>query len=84
MAKALYLKGLTPKEIASQLNLPSARIIYHWADVGEWREQIKVVNIEDAIARRIALLTDREKNTWRTGRTGPPDRSPRQIISAEK
>ncbi|ENL7332376.1 terminase family protein [Escherichia albertii] len=63
MAKALYLKGLTPKEIASQLNLPSARIIYHWADVGEWREQIKVVNIEDAIARRIALLTDREKKT---------------------
>ena len=63
MAKALYLKGLTPKEIAAQLNLPSARIIYHWADVGEWRDQMKVVNIEDAIARRIALLTDREKKT---------------------
>ncbi|MBU9809235.1 hypothetical protein J1785_05685, partial [Rahnella sp. SL6] len=31
VARALYLRRATPKEIAQDLNLPNARIIYYWA-----------------------------------------------------
>lgn len=32
VARALYLRRYTPKEIASELNSPNGRIVYHWAE----------------------------------------------------
>ncbi|HBC7417603.1 TPA: terminase family protein [Serratia marcescens] len=59
-ARSLYLKRATPQEIARELNLPAPRIIYYWAEKGNWQAQLSVEMVEDAISRRIALLTERE------------------------
>lgn len=63
MARSLYLKRWTPQEIATELKLPSARIVYYWADRDQWRDQLSEESVEDAISRRIALLTERDGKT---------------------
>lgn len=62
-ARSLYLKRMTPQEIASELNLPAARIIYYWAEKGGWQSQLSVEMVEDAISRRIVLLTNKDGKT---------------------
>jgi uncharacterized protein YjcR len=62
-ARSLYLKRMTPQEIARELNLPSQRIVYYWAEKGNWQAQLSVEMVEDAISRRIVLLTERDGKT---------------------
>ncbi|KNC95752.1 terminase large subunit domain-containing protein [Trabulsiella odontotermitis] len=62
-ARSLYLKRMTPQEIARELNLPSQRIIYYWAEKGNWQSQLSAEMVEDAISRRIVLLTERNGKT---------------------
>ncbi|ECI1534517.1 terminase gpP N-terminus-related DNA-binding protein, partial [Escherichia coli] len=38
VVRALYLRRYTPKEIASELNLPNARIVYYWAEKYSWAD----------------------------------------------
>lgn len=57
-AKRLYLKRWTPDEIRVDLKLPSNRIIYYWADKYGWRDLLREEEVDEAIARRIVLLTD--------------------------
>ena len=57
-AKRLYLRWSTPEEIQSELNLPNARIIYHWAEKYSWRDMLREEEVDEAIARRIVFLTD--------------------------
>lgn len=54
---------MTPQEIATELNLPATRIIYYWAEKGNWQAQLSVEMVEDAISRRIVLLTERNGKT---------------------
>jgi len=63
VARALYLRRYTPKEIASELNLPNARIIYYWAEKEGWANMLSQESTEDAIERRIQLLTSRDGKT---------------------
>lgn len=63
VARSLYLRRFTPKEIASDLNLPNARIIYYWAEKGGWANLLSVESTEEAIERRIQLLTSRDGKT---------------------
>jgi len=63
VARALYLRRYTPKEIASELNLPNARIIYYWAEKEGWANMLSHESTEDAIERRIQLLTNRDGKT---------------------
>lgn len=63
VARALYLRRNTPKEIASELNLPNARIIYYWAEKESWADLLSHESTEDAIERRIQLLTSRDGKT---------------------
>jgi len=63
VARALYLRRYTPKEIASELNLPNARIIYYWAEKEGWANMLSHESTEDAIERRIQLLTKRDGKT---------------------
>ena len=63
VARALYLRRNTPKEIASELNLPNARIIYYWAEKENWADLLSHESTEDAIERRIQLLTSRDGKT---------------------
>lgn len=63
VAKSLYLRRATPKEIAQDLNLPNARIVYYWADKGNWADLLSHESTEDAISRRHQLLVGRDNKT---------------------
>jgi len=63
VARALYLRRATPKEIAQDLNLPNARIIYYWAQKGNWADLLSHESTEEAIERRYQLLVGRDKKT---------------------
>lgn len=63
VARALYLKRATPKEIAADLNLPNARIIYYWAEKGKWADLLSQESTEEAIERRYQLLAGRDTKT---------------------
>ncbi|HHH1591135.1 TPA: terminase family protein [Yersinia enterocolitica] len=60
VARSLYLQRWTPKEIANELNLPNARIIYYWAQKWHWADMLSHESIEEAINRRILVLTNRD------------------------
>ncbi|ENF3670445.1 terminase family protein [Escherichia coli] len=59
-ARALYLKRLTPGEIQKKLGLNSPRIVYYWATKYEWYTQLSTESVDEVIARRVAVLTERE------------------------
>jgi len=63
VARALYLRRATPKEIASDLNLPNARIIYYWAEKYQWADLLSHESTEEAIERRYQLLAGRNDKT---------------------
>lgn len=63
VARALYLRRSTPKEIASDLNLPNARIIYYWAEKHGWADLLSHESTEEAIERRYQLLTGRDNKS---------------------
>ncbi|HBR4053223.1 terminase, ATPase subunit [Klebsiella variicola] len=63
VARSLYLRRHTPKEIAADLNLPNARIVYYWAEKFSWADMLTHESTEDAIERRIQLLTVRDGKT---------------------
>lgn len=58
-AKVLYLRRLTPKEIAAELNIPS-RTVYNWSRKYQWANLIAYESIEEAIARRVSVLSPKE------------------------
>ena len=61
-ARTLYIKGWHAKEIAAELNIPP-RTVYHWSDKYQWTEMLPLQSVESAIARRIDILTKREKKS---------------------
>ncbi|WP_338642732.1 terminase large subunit domain-containing protein [Yersinia bercovieri] len=63
VARALYLKRSTPKEIASDLNLPNVRIIYYWAEKWNWADLLSHESTEEAIERRYQLLVGRDNKS---------------------
>ncbi|WP_213132216.1 terminase large subunit domain-containing protein [Citrobacter sp. FP75] len=63
VAKSLYLRRHTPKEIASDLNLPGARMIYYWAEKFNWADLLSYETTEEAIERRYQLLASRDGKT---------------------
>ncbi|PHM69276.1 terminase [Xenorhabdus kozodoii] len=63
VAKSLYLRRYTPAEIANELNLPNRRIIYYWAEKWHWADMLSHESVEEAINRRIALLSERNHKT---------------------
>ena len=63
VVRALYLRRYTPKEIASELNLPNARIVYYWAEKYSWADLLSHESTEEAIERRYQLLAGRDNKT---------------------
>ncbi|WP_052014707.1 terminase family protein [Desulfovibrio sp. X2] len=61
-ARGLYLRRYTVAEISDALNVPR-RTVYHWAASGEWDAMLTHESAEDAVARRLALLVEREPKT---------------------
>ncbi|PSW14407.1 terminase [Photobacterium rosenbergii] len=62
-AKRLYLRRWTPDEIREELGLPNTRVIYYWADKYNWRDMLREEEVDEAIARRIVMLTDLAEKT---------------------
>ncbi|AEY01489.1 phage terminase ATPase subunit [Oceanimonas sp. GK1] len=62
-AKGLYLKRWLPREIAQELGLNSARVVYQWVEKYAWDSLLSEIQLEDAIALRVQLLLNREKKS---------------------
>nr|WP_140920177.1 terminase family protein [Limnobaculum xujianqingii] len=63
VARSLFLKKWTPKEIAEELSLPSPRIIYYWSDKYGWADLLSAEDLDDLIARRLQVLIPKDKKT---------------------
>lgn len=61
-AKTLYVRRMTPAEIAKELNIPQ-RTIYNWAEKFGWADLIAHDSIEEAISRRYIALSDKGNKT---------------------
>ncbi len=55
-ARRLYLKRWTPQEIKDELGLGSVRVVYRWAERGDWASLLSEEALEDAITRRYQVL----------------------------
>ncbi|WP_084516370.1 terminase large subunit domain-containing protein [Desulfovibrio cuneatus] len=61
-ARSLYLRRYTVQEIAECLNVPK-RTVYHWAATEEWDALLTHESPEQAVARRLTLLVERDNKT---------------------
>jgi uncharacterized protein YjcR len=61
-ARGLYLRRYTVAEIADALNVPK-RTLYHWAATDDWDALLTHETPEQAMARRLAILVEREGKT---------------------
>lgn len=61
-AKKLYLKDWGIGEIAKELSVPE-RTIYDWREKGNWDHSCPTSTVEEALARRICRLSERENKT---------------------
>ncbi|MEF1204300.1 terminase large subunit domain-containing protein [Photobacterium damselae] len=59
-AKQLYLAGLTPKEIAQQLDINGSRTVYNWINKEGWNELLSKFGLEYQLEQRIITLTNRD------------------------
>ncbi|MGI1677561.1 MAG: terminase family protein [Cellvibrionaceae bacterium] len=62
-AKQMYLQKYSAKEIAKQLNINSSRVVYQWRDKGAWDSMLGHETIEQATARRLNVLVQKEKKS---------------------
>lgn len=62
-AKCLYLRKYTAGEIKERLNINSVRVVYNWIKQGDWESMVAYESIEEAGARRINILMERENKT---------------------
>lgn len=58
-AKRLYLRRHKPREIADIMSVP-LRTVYDWRTKGEWDDLLSHETVEGAMARRLALLAEKE------------------------
>ncbi|MGH1374411.1 MAG: terminase large subunit domain-containing protein [Cellvibrionaceae bacterium] len=62
-AKFMYLRRVPVRDIASQLNLNNARVVYQWAEKGDWDAQLRHETVEEATARKLIVLVEKEDKT---------------------
>ncbi len=61
-ARALFLQGMSITEVAEKFGV-TGRTVYNWRDEGQWGDLIAGVSIEQAVSRRIILLTEKDGKT---------------------
>ena len=57
-ARALYLRKYSIPEIADKISRPH-RTLYNWCESGNWNDLLKHESVEEAIQRRIIILTEK-------------------------
>jgi len=62
-AKMMWLRKCSAKEIAQELNLNSARVVYQWAEKGHWDDMLQHETVEQATARRMIVLVEKPNKT---------------------
>lgn len=62
LAKARYIKGYTVGEISKELKI-TERTLYNWRDADEWQQFAAPDTVEQAIARRVNALIEKENKT---------------------
>ncbi|WP_417585342.1 terminase large subunit domain-containing protein [Nitrincola sp.] len=62
-AKKLYLRGVPPKDIATQLKISGSRVIYNWADSFGWALLLDELSVEQMINKRLAVLIDKDEKS---------------------
>ncbi|MFC6633545.1 terminase large subunit domain-containing protein [Microbulbifer taiwanensis] len=62
-AKLMWLRRVSAREIAEQLNLNSVRVVYQWAEKGNWEEMLQHETVEQATARKLIALVEKENKT---------------------
>ncbi|WP_299580894.1 terminase family protein [uncultured Microbulbifer sp.] len=62
-AKLMWLRRLSAREIAEQLNLNNARVVYQWAEKGHWEEMLQHETVEQATSRRLIVLVEKPNKT---------------------
>jgi len=59
-AKRLFIRGYTVQDISREIGIVD-RTIYNWRDAGDWENYCPPDTIEIALARRINVLSERDK-----------------------
>ncbi|WP_226648154.1 terminase large subunit domain-containing protein [Microbulbifer variabilis] len=62
-AKMMWLRRVSAREIAEQLNLNNSRVVYQWAEKGHWEEMLQHETVEQATARRLIVLVEKPNKT---------------------
>lgn len=62
-AKLMYLRKVSVKDIAAELNLNSRRVVYQWCEKGCWDEMLQHETVEQATARQLIKLVEKPKKT---------------------
>lgn len=64
-AKRLFLRGAKPAEIQRALKLPNARVVYYWAERGQWNDILASDEPLNALNRRLTLLLEKNETLSR-------------------
>jgi len=59
----MWLRRVSAREIADQLNLNNVRVVYQWAEKGNWEEMLQHETVEQAAARKLIALVEKENKT---------------------
>ena len=62
-AKFMWLRKVSPKEIADKLGLNSVRVLYQWADKGGWNAMLQHETVEQATSRQLIRIIEKEGKT---------------------
>ncbi|MCO1336013.1 terminase family protein [Microbulbifer sp. OS29] len=62
-AKLMWLRRVSAREIAEQLNLNSVRVVYQWAEKGHWEDMLQHETVEQATTRRLIALVEKPNKT---------------------
>lgn len=62
-AKIMFLRQVPVRDIRTQLNINSDRVIYQWAQKGNWQDMLQHETVEQITARRLIYLVDKNNKT---------------------
>lgn len=59
----MFLRKVPVRDIRTQLNINSDRVIYQWAEKGKWNEMLQHETVEQVTARKLIYLVEKPDKT---------------------